>query len=303
MPTRCFFATTTGMPLNGGQPVPEKYAFCCCVKLLANRLRVCVTNCKLWAAPKHRNTVSLAHLNRVRVCCMRPRLQQLADVLAYLHSQGICHGDVRCQNIFFTSPDVHQTDVSYLCSISHQPRSTLAVLTWTAWSPYAMFIELNSLTARSSLHPMAAEQWGLLCPAQWCDQRACTGFDGFVAHGCLWVLLDSWGSTTPSCVQVRLGDLKPHRHMCESQCACTLQGKHVTLCGPNMLHVHFSMHVFCTGALLMKWCNVGGTLPLNGMRGLKLALPLCWAGLPGFSFFLSLQAWKGVQRHLAYLLR
>uniref|UniRef100_A0A7S3VP23 Protein kinase domain-containing protein n=1 Tax=Dunaliella tertiolecta TaxID=3047 RepID=A0A7S3VP23_DUNTE len=38
-------------------------------------------------------------------------LEQLAEALAYLHSQGICHGDVRCQNIFFTSPDVHQTDV------------------------------------------------------------------------------------------------------------------------------------------------------------------------------------------------
>ncbi|KAF5836788.1 hypothetical protein DUNSADRAFT_5415, partial [Dunaliella salina] len=38
-------------------------------------------------------------------------LEQLADVLAYLHSLGVYHGDVRCQNVYFTSPDVHQTDV------------------------------------------------------------------------------------------------------------------------------------------------------------------------------------------------
>lgn len=49
--------------------------------------------------------------------CVRARVpprrwvEQVAQALAYLHEAGVSHGDVSCRNIFFTSPEVHETDV------------------------------------------------------------------------------------------------------------------------------------------------------------------------------------------------
>lgn len=46
------------------------------------------------------------------LCCPH----QVAEALAYLHSQGVPHGDLRLHNMYFTSPEVHETDVRHTLS-------------------------------------------------------------------------------------------------------------------------------------------------------------------------------------------